>query len=201
LPDKAALALFLYLSGQAQGGEVAREFERTYRLTGEASRRLKAAIRAEKLERTRAGSRGPSHKPASEARAEALASAFPARSGDLATVGDAFARLERETGRRFTVAQMRQILVKSGGRRSPLDSRLCLAALQELAGDYGVRLGFRSLAELADCAGPWKYGDEDKARELQHYLKANRGKARQIADAWKPLTMNRSEFPHLFDPL
>jgi hypothetical protein len=202
-PDNAALGLFLYWNGTTRGGEVRRTFEETYKLTGEASRRLKAAVRAEGLERSprNRGSRGPSRRPATAARTEALEVPFPGVPSDIGTIGDAMDRVRRETGRELTLAESRRALVKSGGRRSRLDSRLCLVALQELAKDYGVTLGYASIAALADCAGPEKYRDKFGARELQRYLKDFSGEARQMVETWKPLTMRRDEFPHLFSPL
>ena len=196
-PDKAAIGLFLYWSGTEPDQAVARWFAETHERTREAAKKLKEATLLKQLEGRRSPkpphSRGRPRKPVKDALEEALKS--PWGDGSMATIGSAIARLERETGRRLTLTQRRRVLVKSGGGRSAMNSKLCLAALQELARDHDVDLGYKSIKALAECAAP---NFELDVRELQRYLKRARGAVRQMVECWKRVSLRRESFAHLF---
>ncbi len=198
-PDKAAIGLFLYWSGTEPDQAVGRWLGELHGRAIEIAKKLKEVTRLMQLEDRRSPkpphSRGRPRKPAKVAWEEALKA--PLGDGGMATVGSAIERLERDTGRRFTPTQWRRILVKSGGKRSAMNGKLCLAALQALARDYKVDLGYRSIKALADCAAPKLELDD---RDLQRYLKDARGVVRQYVDLWKRARLSRKSFAHLFAP-
>ncbi|MGB7307904.1 MAG: hypothetical protein WBC67_02455 [Candidatus Acidiferrales bacterium] len=148
----------------------------------EVKRRIRAAIRALEVARTRAPQRarepGLFRKRAAGKVAEALAASLPQEPGDEVwfapgeqiTVGDVYRRLGGTDDDREKLASASKAVTRLLGARSAFTSPFFhLIHLRQVAEERGVKLGWKRMASLATCADPSRTLFDDKA--LRRYAR------------------------------
>jgi hypothetical protein len=211
LVGQAALLLFL---STPRFVRQALSLPEHYQLAQEYQRLFKRARLAEVVAgrgRPRQSRRGRPRLNPEKAVIEAVCAPWFVGDSNIATVQEAFERLERETGRTFTVAEAGRLLVRTAGlKQSPFNEMYLLAVLQEVALEYGLKLGHKQITALAECAGVWPDWElkeaKNHSRTLARYFRAITGKDRRTIregnlPSLRPLAIRREEFPRLFDSL
>jgi hypothetical protein len=151
LREGALLLLYGYAGGSAI------DVKRVHKSCREADRRIKAALRATEIAKTKP--EDLFQRRATEKRAFALNSDFPPPSDDIQTVGDMI--LAGATEREPSLSVVRKSLIKSAGKRSPITSCMYfLFLLQGYSRKNGVQLGYKRLLALANSADDQRQLDE-----------------------------------------
>jgi hypothetical protein len=149
-------AMLLFTAAQAlKHLELDDQYERVQRIDALGKRAEKAASVAESGP-PRPG-RGRPRLQAEEAMRTFLNAPWPATSKEapgLRTVQDALELVKPDTGRDFSLAELRKLIVQTcGPKQSPLRNGLWqLAQLKKLAAEYGLKLGHKKIAHLCHCA-------------------------------------------------
>jgi hypothetical protein len=197
LVGQAALLMFFSLSKDLRL-KVKEQHRRTRQLSA-LFKRAETAISAATHGPQQRGRGRPRLRPE-----EAIAGAFNAPwvtdDTNIVTVRDAFDRLKRDTGRDFILDEIRKLIVQSCGPKESNSKELFpLAMLQELAHEYGLRLGCKRIMRLCRCAGI-----NVNERTLARYLGSLKGDRLMVTESLsfiRRAAIPRDEFSALFAPL